>query len=116
MNEQELLTFANGFTFLAGVSLFFLILIRMVARAIFIVRQRGWKNFLVQRRHIILRRDILLFAAFLLIFGGALVARVFEFSLRDNLAWTLSTDVLGLTALGVWAYIEYFVVEDLTDL
>lgn len=97
----------NAATFVLGVIGFILIFLRQGDRLRRYIRLRGWRAV-----PIMLVRDILLFGAFVWIFGGALLARVFGFALRDNPAWVITTDLSGLIAIAFCVYVEWFVVED----
>lgn len=100
----------NAATFVLGVIMFVLIFARQGDRLRRYVSLRGWRAVPVM-----LVRDILLFGAFVWIFGGALLSRVFGFAIRDNALWVVTTDIFGLLALAFCLYVEWFVVEDPTD-
>lgn len=97
----------NAATFVLGVIGFALIFLRQGDRLRRYIQLLGWR-----RVPVMLVRDILLFGAFVWIFGGALVARVFGVVLRDNVPWVVSTDLFGLLAIAFCVYVEWFVVED----
>lgn len=97
----------NFITLILGVAGMLVIFIKLIQRLGRYVNVRGWK-----RVPLLLWRDTLLFSAFVLLFGGGIIARVFDLTLRDNPFWVIPTDILGLIAIGFWAYVEWFRIED----
>lgn len=68
--------------------------------------------FVARRRpDVLLVRDLVLFAAFAVIFGLSLIFRTLDVSVADNLYWTLFAGFVVNAALGYWAYVEYRVVD-----
>ncbi len=55
----------------------------------------------------LLIRDNVLFWCLALLL---IIPLIFGVTLRDNIWWTLLRGALGLIALGIWAYYEFFVI------
>ena len=61
-----------------------------------------------QRVPIILKRDIGLFSAFVLIFGvGLLVGRILGTPLSQNPLWVIPSSAIALITMGYWVWVEY---------
>lgn len=97
----------NALTLFSGVLCFLLIVVKLVKRTRKYAHLRGWNKVPV-----LLWRDSLLFGAFFIIFGGVVISRVYSLNPKDNPFWVVPTDILGLSAIVFWVYVEYFVVED----
>jgi hypothetical protein len=109
MNEGLILDIINGITFVLFIAMLALVVVRMTLR---------WMAyFLIDRRpSVILRRDLLLMADLLFVFGAPVVIQFFGWgqyffeggALR--LPYTIVRDVIGLAGLAYWTWAEYFVI------
>jgi len=63
-----------------------------------------------RRVPLLLKRDVLLFAAFALLVLGSQYSRATGVRLAGELWWVLLTNALGIVALGVWLLIEIGVI------
>ena len=91
---------------LTGPIIVILIVSLFAAMAVRVIRH------VVNRRPVplLLKRDFLLFAAFALLVLGSQYARATGVRLSTELWWVVSTNALGIIALGTWLLIEVGVV------
>lgn len=102
----EWLTLFNLISLLLFVLAVFLGLARMVVRLIMLLSYG-------QRIPRLLKRDLLLFGAFSLVFGvGGFVARVMGIPLSREPAWILPTTAIALFAIFYWVRVEYSLEDE----
>lgn len=79
---------------------------RTSARLVYYLQHRA-------QRPRLLNRDVVLIGGFAIPTGAILLVRWLGLTayVRDNLLWTLGTDIALVGAVGTYAYYEWFVIE-----
>ena len=108
MSLESVTNLVNAIAFVAFVGLLGLAVVRMLIRMLFFRR-------IGRTASILLRRDLALLGALLVVFGSVAFIRFFQWDVFLEHGWPrllyiAASDILAIGCLAYWVWAEYFVI------